>query len=942
MNSFSLVEKVNPNKILELLASPLLDKDHAERLAAYYRIAKKHNGCIPVTYVKRDSGRYFPENGYPLYGVYQWRAVRAELFRDDENDIDAMVCHPTIMCYLADKFDINCDMLKHYISNRPMFIDDLDINSDDLDNYNNKEHSDWSLKDMCKFVFTSSMFGCSLKTIIKKLHMKRSPVKEGSMSDKLLSEIKNISKTLGRLECYKHLKQGIKNCHDGKVVSRIISNIESEVVTELIKLFQKHNLECTIYMYDGFQVRGGDEEVIDTLLTDFNKNNDYGLTFIRKPFSKKVSELQNCAGRSFEPARTQKEVDALMNRVLTNVPEGAAKMFQFSDGFPEGIQTRSYSERYVQPFSEGKKVAIVHSDLGTGKSYQVKALHQKEQPESAIFLTPRRIFAKSMKHGLGENWSLYLDKTAKKVLCDQFLICQINSLHKVGRSYDYVYVDEIESCLEMLSADIISKKRRDVIEQVEELFKNAKRIVLCDADISMRTLDFILGLGIKPEEICYEHNTMVTREKNAIQVPNDETLIWHFDDLLSKGKNVVFFSASKSFLNKQIIPIIEKHQLQEDDYLIYTPDTKLAISDVEDEWKGKRVVAYTPTITVGVDFNIPNYFDTVLVYAQNFGCGGVRQIFQAIHRVRKIKMEHIIYSIHPKAEPSHRYPFKDYEGAVDYVNTCTELRELRENNISAPEWFKRVHIWNILESALSKNLYVEMFDYFLSRYGYHKKTTELKDMSKEENSQEEEGASSEVMDFDKIEDIDFEQYMEFEQLLRRGELDAEQKLQFYKARFIHDYPKINKQFFPMILSSRGRRILKRVNWEINDIDPETLLTAQMEHDYLETVNLDSILLNKVKAINDLLGIRHSADDGEIPLSKFSNPKVLEHLGDVAKLMSLGKGEKDVTNVGYFFKFWNGCSIEPVRSMGGKGIKRVRINGRREGVYQIVGLEGLDR
>ena len=101
---------------------------------------------------------------------------------------------------------------------------------------------------------------------------------------------------------------------------------------------------------------------------------------------------------------------------------------------------------------------------------------------------------------------------------------------------------------------------------------------------------------------------------------------------------MIFYAASKSFIQTQIVPILNE-TLDPTEYLVYLPVAGKShnLKNAEKEWRAKRAIVYNSTITVGVDFNLPDIFDTVLVYAQNFGCGPVRDIFQAIHRVRKIR-----------------------------------------------------------------------------------------------------------------------------------------------------------------------------------------------------------------------------------------------------------------------------------------------------------------
>ena len=60
------------------------------------------------------------------------------------------------------------------------------------------------------------------------------------------------------------------------------------------------------------------------------------------------------------------------------------------------------------------------------------------------------------------------------------------------------------------------------------------------------------------------------------------------------------------------------------------------LSNVEESWKNVQVLMYTSTITVGVNYNIPDCFDAIYVYGSSSGCSA-RDIIQATMRVRHVK-----------------------------------------------------------------------------------------------------------------------------------------------------------------------------------------------------------------------------------------------------------------------------------------------------------------
>ena len=289
---FELTEYVDPAKVLAALAAPCLDNDHADRLVKYYRVVKD-KGEVTVRYVQKEEGfgRYFPENGSPLYAVYQWRSLRATLYSDDHTDIDAKSCHPTLLAYLAEQHSLPCPHLKAYISDRQQYWDALDIPDSAVQRYNVATGSNYSKNDIAKTIFTMVMYAPpesnSLPAKIKsEFHLTKVPFRK-NRGFELVRELKSLSSRLATLPEY----ADVHGNHSGQKVSRIVNNMESEVVLELMDKMQKAGVPPTSYMYDGFQVRSQNYQQIDRVLADFNATNKYGLTFIRKAYSCPMSEV---------------------------------------------------------------------------------------------------------------------------------------------------------------------------------------------------------------------------------------------------------------------------------------------------------------------------------------------------------------------------------------------------------------------------------------------------------------------------------------------------------------------------------------------------------------------------------------------------------------------------------------------------------------------------
>jgi len=402
---------------------------------------------------------------------------------------------------------------------------------------------------------------------------------------------------------------------------------------------------------------------------------------------------------------------------------------------------------------------------------------------------------------------------------------------------------------------------------------------------------------------------------------------------------VIFYAASKSFIQTQIVPILNE-TLDPTEYLVYLPVAGKShdLKNAEKEWRAKRAIVYNSTITVGVDFNLPDIFDTVLVYAQNFGCGPVRDIFQATHRVRKIRDNEIWYWLGAKPEPGH-LPVQSLKQAQTYVDCCVEMRDWNladphNKGSLAPTWVKNLHVWNILELGLSKNRFQEVFEHYLVRTGYKKKQITTKEEALDIGSDETEDTDLD-MDYDEIHDVGCDEFLVLETGLRRRLLDRDNYLQYYKYLFRRDFS-FHKELFPLMLYERGRQVLCRVDWELTHVASADLVRRNLDNDYLETMNIDTLLLDQIRKLTTALGLENSIDETELTIEQIETNNVKGIVHGLSEILSLPKDGKDLTKVSHIFKYWNGHGLEPVKTETGKGIKRVRINGKHHKVYSIQG------
>lgn len=358
-NSFTLTETVDADMILKCLQSPKLNQEHANKLASYYCLVKANGGEVKVTYKQkvlgdRPMGRYYAQ-GKILYGGQQWKHLRSSLYGTTETDIDAVNCHPTILLSIAETFDLPCNYLKGYCLNRDKYIKNLDITQTDIDNYNRIERDGSSLKDLGKQVFTAAMFGAGIKKVQDTLHMDRSPIRDNSIADCLLKEIKQLCKSVVALEDFSFYRHCLpKGSSPGKILSYILCDYETDAVLDLMEAFKRAGIEPSMYIYDGFQVKSQDYELIDKILEE--TTNTCGLTFIRKPFPETLDQVQVADVRS--PVEISQHIDSLKTPE-NGVPVSA---LEYNDpGYYDPIVFMSIVDtKPVQSTGRDGKVSVVY------------------------------------------------------------------------------------------------------------------------------------------------------------------------------------------------------------------------------------------------------------------------------------------------------------------------------------------------------------------------------------------------------------------------------------------------------------------------------------------------------------------------------------------------------------------------------------------------------
>jgi hypothetical protein len=365
---------------------------------------------------------------------------------------------------------------------------------------------------------------------------------------------------------------------------------------------------------------------------------------------------------------------------------------------------------YVQPFVFDYRILIISAFMGKGKTTQL--FNYIDPTMRILIITPRRTFSNSMNQELirrGFNVSHYEeDKNPKDYPC---FIVQCESLHKVDCDYDLIVMDECESILmQMTSEDTHKHNLMSNLSRLYSFMVSKSKILLMDAFVSAKTIDFVDSLN---EIFVLEDYVSPPEDRIAVEFEKEDDLIHHMKLDLIAGKRIFFFCSLKTKLQNKILKYLEVDRYNN---RIYTSDHKVPKNEnIRVTWKQSQLVACTSTITVGLNFDEDDVFDSIyMLYDSMYGLP-VRNAFQAHMRVRHIREKKLYYHINPTKH--------NLDLSINVIRSYGSFIE-RANQKRFPSYdamkpcmseLVAKNRWEINNSAVVTK---HMFKYFLDKCGY--------------------------------------------------------------------------------------------------------------------------------------------------------------------------------------------------------------------------------
>lgn len=293
-----------------------------------------------------------------------------------------------------------------------------------------------------------------------------------------------------------------------------------------------------------------------------------------------------------------------------------------------------------------KRLLCLQSEKGTGKtSNLLKTMFEEKKiitdKTTMLFISSRRTFGAKLLGDLKQfGFVLYSDVKESDIYNNK-IICQIDSLSRVAvNRFDWIIVDECESCARYITSKHFVKnpKANIIVSSMEQRIAEAKQVVIMDADLSNRCMEYYENVMciIGTERQLIINTFKAFSEYTMVNMRYNDWIQRIMEDA-SKGLKLAVPMASNNKAKdlKTMINTVYPHL----EVLLIHKETKdedkvQSLLNVNDSWREFDIVIYTPSVCMGVSFDIPNYFDSIYGY----GCEnslGAQEFCQMLHRIRE-------------------------------------------------------------------------------------------------------------------------------------------------------------------------------------------------------------------------------------------------------------------------------------------------------------------
>ena len=615
------------------------------------------------------------------------------------------------------------------------------------------------------------------------------------------------------------------------------------------------------------------------------------------------------------------------------------------------IDYLEYDDRWTRPYPiETYDGIIAVAGMGAGKTEA--NIGVMKGAERLIKISPRRLYscsATNRLHANGIDVANYLEHRDRYDLAEfDKLIVSPESCWRVwsNRQYDVFIGDEIETIMESLTCERTHRDMPAANMAFLECLTKAKKFVLSDAHVGMKTLEYVRSaFKDSGEKLLFVRNTQRVIARKAVHLRHKckssrkmyrywEAMIEKIVEDLKVGKNVVVFTANKSgFGDALYAKVKEDEVVPPEGFKYYHKDSVQDITklDINEEWKGMRLVIYTPVITVGCSFDIKDWFHSAYAF---LSCRSVnvKGSIQATARVRHLIEDKLTFMINDIPERRSKHTLQEVIDAKQKEkelkaatyqkeiasNTALSIRDLQMHIDSSgsseemlanlkevlaqrqqspamkmPEMEFKTFCYNTLEDDLDHANFVGNFYRLLEETGY--KTVEVEDI---EVPEEDEAADKTrvvrglppLFSFANLRNLTKGEYRSLEKQVKYGgSVSREERWAMHKYAFVHlmigKHERVVSEEDQALLFNDYMMDENHRQWLFNAYNqvyktPQSVMDKSLKAcPYEEVVTCTGALMSKVEEIWKALDMRNPFDFEE-EIEKSHIEEEAEELGRV--------------------------------------------------------------
>ena len=295
-------------------------------------------------------------------------------------------------------------------------------------------------------------------------------------------------------------------------------------------------------------------------------------------------------------------------------------------------------------FKSSNKYSIFNVGMGGGKTHQT--IEYLSTNPSFCWIAPNKALASNTLTRLKEkniNINHYLGDTTKmkkegSLKSYDNMIIVANSLHYLfDKKYKIVVIDEIETLLDKWFGTFMQNKQENW-NTFLNIIRNADKVILLDAFITSKTINFIKSIDEKADLMIYQRaNEPITRTVNYIKDSN-QMINNIITDLKNGLKLFIFYPYKKSF-NEKIVSMIDLYNIIVEKTgkkgIFYNADidekVKMGLKDVNSSWSDQHFIITNSIITCGVNYETED-FDKEYLFVATFSIP--RDVIQVSYRPR--------------------------------------------------------------------------------------------------------------------------------------------------------------------------------------------------------------------------------------------------------------------------------------------------------------------